>query len=205
MSFIVALFAIVLGLIVCFSGYRFFKLLLPVWGFFAGLWLGGAAMSALFGQGFLSSVTGIIVGLILGVVFAVLSYLFWYVAFAIAGGFIGYWLLALIWQAIGLQPGVIMTILGVLVGIIFALAFIFLNAQKSFLIIVTALGGAGLAINGILMLFGGLKLDQLQHSAFVPNLHNSIIWTVVWLVVAAAGMASQFRVSRNYTLEVSEW
>lgn len=33
----VVLFAVVLGLAFCFAGYRVFLVMLPIWGFFAGL------------------------------------------------------------------------------------------------------------------------------------------------------------------------
>jgi hypothetical protein len=33
------LFALFLGLVFCFAGYRVFLVMLPIWGFFAGFWL----------------------------------------------------------------------------------------------------------------------------------------------------------------------
>ena len=35
-----ALLALLLGAAFCFVGYRFFLVMLPIWGFFAGLWHG---------------------------------------------------------------------------------------------------------------------------------------------------------------------
>lgn len=205
MPLVVAAFAIALGLVLCCAGYRLYRILLPIFAFFAGLWLAGAVMSALFGQGFLANLISIVAGLGLGVVFAILSYLFWYVAFAIAGGFMGYWLFASIWQAIDLETGFIMTVLGIGVGIIFALAFLLFNAQRYVLIVVTALTGAGLAVNGVLLLFGNIQVDQLKEGAFVPLLQGSILWTLAWLALFAVGLLAQLRVSRGYALSVKEW
>ena len=65
------------GMLVCFAGYRFFLFLLPIWGFFFGLWLGAESMQALFGVGAFATVTSWVVGFVVGVIFAVLSYLFY--------------------------------------------------------------------------------------------------------------------------------
>ena len=45
-----ALFAVLLGLAFCFAGYRFFLVMLPIWGFFGGFWIGAYAISVLAGQ-----------------------------------------------------------------------------------------------------------------------------------------------------------
>ncbi|NIV40024.1 MAG: hypothetical protein GWN58_64665, partial [Anaerolineae bacterium] len=76
------LIALFLGLIICFSGYRLFLMLLPIWGFFFGFALGAETLQLLFGAGFLANITGWVVGFIVGAIFAVLSYLFY--AFAVA-------------------------------------------------------------------------------------------------------------------------
>ena len=90
MSFIIGLLAIAIGLALLFAGYRLLWVLLPIWGFFAGLWLGITGLQAIFGTGFLAGVSGLVVGFVLGIVFAVLSYLFYIVGVAILGATIGY-------------------------------------------------------------------------------------------------------------------
>ena len=42
----------IFGLLLAFFGYRLFLVLLPIWGFFFGLWLGADTMQVLFGEGF---------------------------------------------------------------------------------------------------------------------------------------------------------
>ncbi len=51
-----ALIAYLFGLAMTFAGYKFFLILLPVWGFFFGFFLGAQSMQALFGTGFLATV-----------------------------------------------------------------------------------------------------------------------------------------------------
>src|SRR6476619_8218511 len=78
------------GFVLAFGGYRFFLLLLPIWGFFFGFGLGAQTIQAIFGSGFLSDVTSWIVGFVVALIFAVLSYLFYIFAVALIAGSLGY-------------------------------------------------------------------------------------------------------------------
>ena len=73
------LIALLVGLAVCFNGYRWFLILLPIWGFFFGFGLGAQTLQAILGVGFVATVTSWVLGFLVGLVFAVLSYLFWIV------------------------------------------------------------------------------------------------------------------------------
>ncbi|MCB0039176.1 MAG: hypothetical protein KDE23_05810, partial [Caldilinea sp.] len=85
-----ALFALILGAAFCLWGYRIFLVLLPVWGFFAGFWLGAHSITLLLGEGFLATTTGWIVGFVVGILLALFSYLFYALAVAIIAGIAGY-------------------------------------------------------------------------------------------------------------------
>ena len=87
---VVAILALLIGLAFCFSGYRFFRLLIAIWGFFAGFELGAAGMAALFGQNFLGTTTGWVLGFVIGVVLALLAYFFYYIAVVLLGASIGW-------------------------------------------------------------------------------------------------------------------
>jgi hypothetical protein len=71
-DFLIGVLVLLVGATFCFVGYRFFRILIAVWGFFAGFNLCAAAMTALFGQNFLGTTTTWILGLVVGLVFAVL-------------------------------------------------------------------------------------------------------------------------------------
>ncbi|NIV36351.1 MAG: hypothetical protein GWN58_44985, partial [Anaerolineae bacterium] len=81
-----ALFAVLLGAAILLAGYRFFLVMLPIWGFFGGLWLGAYAVTLIFGTGFLATTTGLVVGFVVGIITAVLSYLFYMVGVLIIAG-----------------------------------------------------------------------------------------------------------------------
>ena len=113
MTLIIAIVALLIGLAFCFGGWRFFLLLLPLWGLVVGFSLGTEAMRALFGDGTFATVTSWVVGFVVAVVFAGLSYFFYYAAIAvILAGTVGYAIGASAWGIIGNEQGVIAFVIG---------------------------------------------------------------------------------------------
>src|SRR5215467_2000619 len=123
----IAIIALLFGTVLLFAGYRFFIFLLPIWGFFFGFALGAQTVQALFGDAFLATVTSWAVGFIVALVFALLSYLFYFAAVAVIGGALGYTLAVGLLEAIGLNFGLIVWLVGIVVAVIFAVAVIVLN------------------------------------------------------------------------------
>ncbi|HSG16371.1 MAG TPA: hypothetical protein VLE70_08625, partial [Anaerolineae bacterium] len=138
----VSILALLLGLAALFAGYRFFLLLLPIWGFFAGFFLAVSAVTILFGDGFLATVLAWVVGFIVGLIFSLLSYLFYIAGVAILAGSVGYALGAGLMYAIFDDPAVLAFVVGLVAAILVALATLLLNLQKWVIIAITAVGGA---------------------------------------------------------------
>ncbi len=157
-----ALFAIVIGAAFTLWGYRIFLVLLPVWGFFAGLWFGAHATTILFGGGFLATTTGLVIGFILGLVLAVLSYLFYMIGVAIVAGAIGYALAAGLMSAFGVDSNFLIVIVGLIGGVAALILTLMWNLQKYVLIILTAVAGANALVLGVLLLFNQISLDSVQ-------------------------------------------
>src|SRR5438034_3200733 len=88
-DFLIGLLLLVVGAAFCFVGYRFFRILIAIWGFFAGFNLGASGMVALFGQNFLGTVTGWVLGIVVGLVIAVMAYFLYYVAIVVLGALVG--------------------------------------------------------------------------------------------------------------------
>ena len=205
MQFLLALFAIIVGLGIAFFGYRFLWILLPIWGFFAGLWLGYTGLQTLFGAGFLAGVSGLVVGVVLGLILAVLSYLFYFIGVAILGATIGYGLTtSLLVGGLGMNPGFLVWVLAIIVAVVFAVAVLALNLQKYVVIIITALGGASATIAGALLLFGQITSEQLSGNVgiFAPvSFQEGALWWIIWAVIAIAGIVWQIQSNRMYVLE----
>jgi hypothetical protein len=75
--FCALLLALGFAVFVAFTGYKFFIVLLPIWGFFFGFMLGAQTVQALLNESFLASAAAFVVAIFVGALFAVLSYLFY--------------------------------------------------------------------------------------------------------------------------------
>lgn len=198
----IAVIALFYGSVLAFAGYRFFLFLLPIWGFLFGFGLGAQTMQAIFGEGFLSTVVSWVVGFVIALVFAVLSYLFYFLAVALLAGSIGYALGVGIMEAIfGNNLDFLTWLIGIVVGIIFAVGTLMLNIQKWVIIIATALMGAGVIVGTFLFLVGGLPTADLINNPVKAVLNNNPIWFIIFLVIAVLGFVAQYQTSRAWKLE----
>lgn len=195
-----ALLAVVLGAAVCLAGYRFFLVMLPIWGFFGGLWLGAYSVTLIFGTGFLSTTTGLVVGFVVGIIGAVLSYLFYLLGVAIIAAAFGGAVGSGIMSAIGFDPGLVLGIVTVISALVAAGLTLLLNLQKYVLIVVTAMAGAVLVVFAGMLVFGQITPAELQAGANLiqPIFQGSWFWSIVWLVLTAVGVVVQIQANRTY-------
>jgi hypothetical protein len=197
----ISVFALLLGLAICFVGYRLFLVFLPIWGFFAGLYIGAMTTSTLFGGGFLADITGLVVGVIVGLITGILSYLFYLVGVVIVAGVIGWIAGTGLMAAIGLEPGLVVS----LVGLAFAVGLIILtlifNLQKYAIISLTSVLGSDLLVLSGLLLFNQVSVEQLQAGSNLvqPILQSSWFAWLAWVTLAVAGIVVQIRANRTYT------
>ncbi|MCO6450393.1 MAG: DUF4203 domain-containing protein [Caldilineales bacterium] len=203
-SLCIGLFAMLIGLAVCFNGYRWFLIFLPIFGFFIGFFVGAGAMQSLFGAGFLVSVSSWVIGFVLGAIFAVLSYLFYFIAVALIGGGLGYALVVGVLQAIGLDMGLIVWLLGVVGGVIAAIATIVLNIQKWVIVAFTSVAGATVIIGSFFLAFGKLAPEDFSRNAVRMIIDDSFLWLVFWLLLLVLGFLAQIATTRNFVLEAPE-
>jgi hypothetical protein len=199
--FCMSMIALLIGLAVTFGGYRFFLILLPIWGFFFGFGLGAETLQVIFGVGFLATVTSWVVGFIVGAAFAVLSYLFYIVAVALLAGSFGYGLAVALLTAIGLNFGFFVWLIGIVAGIIVAIVVLIFNIQKYAIIVITAVGGTGAIIFTLLAMFGDLTPAELLLNPVLTAISNSFWWLLFFLVLAIAGIVVQIGVNRSYEIE----
>ncbi len=193
MTLVMAILAVVIGLAFAFGGWRFFLLLLPLWGFIVGFSLGTEAMRALFGDGTFATVTSWVVGLVIAAVFAVLSYLFYYAAIAILAGTVGYAIGASLWGIIGNEQGLIAFVIGLAVGVVLAIAVLALNVPRYLVIVLTGLGGAAAVLAGWFLLIGKVPSDNVTWWEVGQLIRDSWFYLIVWGLIAAAGIVAQLR------------
>jgi hypothetical protein len=196
-----SLLIILLGLALCFAGYRFFIIILPIWGFFAGFQFGASILNNLFGQGFLTTVIGWVIGLLVGIFAAVLAYLFYAAAVIVLAALVGYELGVGIMTWIGFKPG----FFPFLVGLVFALAIgalaVYLRFPKLLIIILTAFGGAGAILAGFFLALGRIGLDDLKFGEVGAIIRDNWLWGLLYLAIGAVGFAFQWRTTQTFFLE----
>ncbi len=193
-----SMIALFFGSVLAFAGYRFFLFLLPIWGFFFGFGLGAQTMQALFGEGFLSTVSSWLVGFVVALIFAVCSYFFYFFAVALIGASLGYALGVGLMQAIGFNLEFLTWLVGIVAGLAFGAAVLLLNIQKWVIIIATALLGAGVIVGTFLFLFGDLPPEELVLNPVRFVLQTSPLWALVFLLVAVLGGVAQAASTRRW-------
>ena len=160
---LVGLIAVGVGALIAAYGARGFFLLLPLFGFIVGFGVGAQIVTAIFGDGFFSTLTSWVAGFIVGAVFAVLAGLWWWAAVVILFGVVGYELGSGVLIAIGLDPGLITFIAGLVVGVGLAFIAIVLDAPTLLVAAVTALGGSAYLVAGVYLLLNQITVQQLQN------------------------------------------
>ena len=99
---------------------------------------------------------------------------------------------AILLIAIGLD-GFLSTILGIVVGVILAVAVLVLAVPALLVIVISAFSGAAGVVNGVLILLGQIQVADIDGGLMDGLLKYGAVGIIVWLVVAAAGIWYQLR------------
>ena len=187
------------GVVMAFFGYRLFLILLPIWGFVFGLFLGADTMHYLFGYGFLATVTSWVVGFVVGVIFAALSYLFYMFAVAVIAGSLGYLVAFGIWLALGLDTGFLAWLVAIVVAVAFIIVTFAFNLQKWAIIIATAFLGTAAT-------FGTFILVENPVAKFLENpvksfLSVSPLAMILAVVMVVLAIFFQYKQNKSFTLD----
>jgi hypothetical protein len=207
-DFLIGALVLLVGLAFCFAGYRFFRILITVWGFFAGFNLGSGAMAALFqNHNFLGTTTGLVLGIVVGLVLAALAYFFYYFAVVLLGASVGYSIGSGLIAAISANLNVTASIVGIVLAVVFAFLILALNLPKLLILVMTALGGAVAILGGLMILTGQVPSTgstALQYGVAVALVRASWFWSLVAIALAVVGFLAQWRTTQEYTLVWSE-
>ena len=201
-TIIVAFVAIVVGAAVLLFGYKLFRILLPILGFIIGVVAGIEFIDLLLGTGFFRDVLGIVVGVFFGLVLAVIAYFWWYIGVIIAIAGMGYAIGYSILPAFGIDDlEFVSFLIGAVAAVAFAVSAVVLGLPPLIVIVLSSLWGAGAVLAGILLLLGDIQLEGIGHGAVQAVVGVSLLWLIVWLVLAIVGMAFQMATRGDYVLE----
>ena len=202
---LVGILLLLLGAGACLVGLMLFFFVLPVWGFITGFFVGAAGMEAIFGDGFLSTVSGWIVGFLVGVVFAIFSWLYWYVGTLLAAASLGALLASGLMSAFSIDNGFIVFIASLAGAIIFAWGAYVVALPVYVVVITTAMVGAFGVVAGLLLVFNQLDLDQMGYGAAWALIEDSWFWLLIWAVIAAVGLGAQLTQIQSIRLPDDRW
>ena len=155
-DFFLGVLAILAGLVFCFSGYLWLRIVLPVWGAFVGFAFGAGLVAGLGGDRFLGEVLGWVVGLAFALLFAALAYAYFAFAVVIAMTSVGFAIGAGLVVALGVDWSWVAVIVGVLVGAIVCVASILVNLPAVVLTTLSAIGGAISVVAGLMLVTGAM-------------------------------------------------
>jgi hypothetical protein len=202
--FCIILIALLVGVAIAFNGYRWFLILLPIFGFVFGFGLGAQTLQAIFGQELFATAASWVLGLIVGVIFAVLSYLFYFIGVGIYAAALGYGLGVGLMGLFGLDLNLITWLVGIAAAVGMVFVVFKFNIQKYVIIIGSALIGASVIVASLLFPLGVITYPQLTKLELFEVLAQNFFWLIVFIALAAGGIYTQIVSTRNFTLEVKD-
>ena len=188
---ILGLLAIIAGGAMLVAGQLVLRLVIPIWGFFAGFAFGAGIVAEIGGDHFLGTVLGWVLGLVFAVIFAVLAYLYYYVAIVIAMGAAGFAIGSGIVVALGIDWNWVAVLVGLVVGLLVGLVSIFGNIPMLVLVVVGSIAGAVGVTGGLMLLFGSLNSSDFSRGDFTDTVSNSFAWSLLLVVLAVGGIIVQ--------------
>lgn len=202
-----ALFSGIFGLLLCFGGYRFFTIMLPVWAFFGGLWLGAQGVFVLLGTGFIGTATGLTVGLVLGILLAIFSWQFYTFGLSLVGAIVGAWLGSGLMTFLGFETGFLHGLVALGCAVVLGVLTYARNWQDELITGLSSVAGANFIVLSLLLLLGRVSIAGLQGAgtAISPILQDSLGWLMLWLGLTIAGIIVQRMAFRETTFRNEEF
>jgi hypothetical protein len=187
---VVGVITLLTGAVFCFRGYLAMRIVIPIWGAFAGFLLGAGLLSS-GDEGFLGTTLGWIVGLALAVVFALIAYLYYEVAVIIGMSAIGFAIGTSVLVALGVTWSWVIVLSGVALAVVLAVVAIVGDLPMVLLTLLTALAGSSAMVNGLMLLFGAVDLDDYTIASTTEVAADDWWWFVIHAALAIGGIVAQ--------------
>jgi hypothetical protein len=188
---ILGLLAIIAGGAMLLAGQFVLRLVIPIWGFFAGFAFGAGIVASFADEHFLGTVLGWVLGLVFAVLFAVFAYLYYYVAIVLAMGAAGFAIGSGIVLALGITWNWVAVLVGLAIGLVLGLVSVLGNVPMIVIVIVASVAGAVGVTGGLMLLVGQLNSADFSRGDFTDTVSNSFLWTLLLLVLAIGGIVIQ--------------
>jgi hypothetical protein len=201
---ILGLFAIIGGGVMLFAGQFVLRLILPIWGFFAGFAFGAGIFAELANERVLGTVLGWVSGFVFALIFAVLAYLYYAVAVILAMAAFGFAIGSGLIVALGIDWNWVAVLVGVAVGAVLGLVSVFGNMPMIVLAVVSSIAGAVSVVAGLMLVFGAMDSADFTTGTFTRTVHDSWGWYLTLLVLALVGIVAQTRQRLTMRRSVNE-
>ncbi len=190
---VVGLLAILAGGFLLFAGQFVLRMVLTIWGVFAGFALGAGLFARLADERFLGTVLGWVTGLVLAMIFATLAYLYYAMAVILAMAAFGFAIGSGLLLALGIGWNWVALVVGLAVGAILGLVSVVSNVPMIVLAVVSSIAGAVCVVAGLMLLVGSLNTADLTESNLTTAIHVSPGWDLAVVVLALVGIVAQAR------------
>jgi len=187
---VVGILAILTGAVFCFRGYLAMRIIIPLWGAFAGFMLGAGIVAG--DSGFLATALGWIVGIAVAVVFGLVAYLYYEVAVLIGMMAIGFALGTSLMVGLGVTWSWVIVLSGVVLAAALAFVAIVGDLPMALLTVLTGLAGAAAMVAGLMLVFGVTDVGDFDSAQTTETLDDDWWWYAIYLGLAIAGMVVQF-------------
>ena len=190
---ILGLLAIIAGGAMLIAGQFVLRLVIPIWGFFAGFAFGAGIVASFADERFLGTVLGWLLGLVFAVLFAILAYLYYYVAVVLALGAAGFAIGSGIVVALGITWSWVAVLVGLAVGLVIGLVAVLGDLPMIVLVILGSIAGAVGVTGGLMLLVGSLDSADFSRGDFTDTVSGSFGWSLLLVVLALLGILVQAR------------
>ncbi len=188
---VIGIVAIAAGAVFLVAGYRAFRIVIPIWGFFVGFATGAGAISALTGDAVLAKPLGWIAGLVLALLFAAIAYLYYAVAVVLALSSLGFLLGSALMVGLGVTWNWLIILVSLIIAVAFALVAVATNFPRILLVVVSAVAGATAVVGGFMLLFGAVDTAELSRADVVDRIEDSLGWWLAYTALVVAGVVVQ--------------
>jgi hypothetical protein len=190
-TLLVAIAAIIVGLVVAGFGARLFYLLLPLWGFLTGLFLGADLVASIAGDGIFATLGGWLAGAAVGIVMAALAGLWFYGAVLVLGVGLGVTVASGVLAALGIDGGLVTLAVGAGAGLVIGLAVILADGPAVLVAAITAYAGAVWTTAGGLLVIGRLHIADLHGVGAAGALRGDVPAVAVAFVLGTLAFGYQ--------------
>jgi hypothetical protein len=190
----VGLLTLVVGVVLCFGGHRFFRFLMVLVGITAGFVLGASGVAAVTKGQFLDSLWAWLAAIVVGLLLGGLAIPFYAAGVAVLGGVVTYLVGSGVMIYLGYGTGTLTQAVGIVAGAIAIVLIYLFRVHRLLVIAVTAASGAGAILAGVLVLLGKLPFDVASATDPTAVFRSTPLWPLLLVVLFLAGVGAQWSI-----------